>query len=151
MHSCSSYTGSALNSIALKYAVFALIAMAVNVVCQWASLALYARLYSLYAAMFLGTLAGLIVKYVLDKQYIFYYQVKNRVDNLGKFVLYSVMGVVTTLIFWGFELSFNALFSGRPAKFVGATIGLTIGYLIKYRLDKRFVFVRQENGRTTTF
>lgn len=135
--------------ITLKYAFFAFIAMAVNIVCQWVSLALYARLYSLYAAMFLGTLAGLIVKYVLDKRYIFCYQFKNRMDNFGKFVLYSVMGVITTLIFWGFELSFNALFLGRHAKFFGATIGLTIGYLIKYRLDKRFVFVYHENGRST--
>ena len=135
--------------MALKYAFFAMIAMAVNVGCQWASLALYIGLYSLYVAIFLGTLAGLMVKYALDKRYIFYYQVRNSVDNFGKFVLYSVMGVITTLIFWGFELSFNALFPGRQAKFVGASIGLTIGYLIKYRLDKRFVFVRQENGRST--
>jgi len=134
-------------ALALKYAFFAFIAMAVNLGCQWISLALYIGLYSLYVAIFLGTLAGLIVKYALDKRYIFYYHVKNRVDNFGKFVLYSVMGVITTLIFWGFELSFNAFFPGRSAKFVGAIIGLTIGYLIKYRLDKRFVFIRPENGQ----
>ena len=129
--------------MALTHASFAFVAMAVNIVCQWVSLPLYTRLYSLCAAMFFGTLAGLIVKYVLDKRYIFRRQVKNRTDNFGKFAPYAVMGVITTLIFWGFELSFNSLFPWRHTRFVGAAIGLTIGYLIKYRLDKRFVFVRQ--------
>ncbi len=135
--------------MAFKYTLFALIAMATNLACQWVSLALYRRAYSFYAAIFVGTLAGLIVKYVLDKRYIFSYRVKNCIDNLGKFVLYSVMGVITTFIFWGFELSFNALFPGKHAKFVGAAIGLMIGYLIKYRLDKRFVFIGRENSRST--
>jgi len=135
--------------LALKYAFFALIAMAFNVGCQWASLALYIGLYSLYVAIFLGTLVGLIVKYALDKRYIFYYRVKNRAENFWKFVLYSVMGVITTFIFWGFELSFNGIFPEGHAKFLGALIGLTIGYLIKYRLDKRFVFIRLENGKPT--
>ena len=133
--------------LALRYGFFALIATAVNIACQWVWLAVCGWSYSLYIAMALGTLGGLIVKYVLDKKYIFCYRVKSHADNLGRFVLYSVMGVITTLVFWGFELSFNSLFPGENAKFVGAVAGLGIGYAVKYRLDKRFVFTGEGNGR----
>ena len=50
------------------------------------------------------------------------------------------MGVATTLIFWGSEIIFNLLFKADIVKYIGAAVGLTIGYIIKYQLDKRFVF-----------
>jgi len=50
------------------------------------------------------------------------------------------MGVFTTAIFWSFELIFDSIFNHQYAKYLGALIGLTIGYIIKYNLDKRFVF-----------
>ena len=54
------------------------------------------------------------------------------------------MGVVTTAIFWGMELTFNAIDSGNRSRFLGAVLGLAIGYFVKYHLDRRFVF---EPGR----
>ena len=54
------------------------------------------------------------------------------------------MGVFTTLIFWGTELGFNAVFASGKAKYVGAVIGLTVGYVIKYFLDRKFVFIHKE-------
>jgi putative flippase GtrA len=105
------------------------------------SLIIYSGQYSLYLAMFWGTLAGLIVKYILDKKYIFQFQTKDIKEDSFKFILYSLMGILTTLIFWGFELTFNAVFSLDSAKYVGAVIGLSIGYMTKYQLDKRYVFV----------
>ncbi len=90
--------------------------------------------------MALGTLVGLILKYVLDREYIFSYRVKNRKDDIGKFILYSLMGVFTTLIFWAFEVGFDVMYDATYAKYIGATVGLSIGYLTKYHLDKRFVF-----------
>lgn len=50
------------------------------------------------------------------------------------------MGVFTTFIFWGVEISFDYFFKNNNAKYLGAVIGLSIGYLIKYFLDKNFVF-----------
>ena len=95
-------------------------------------------------AMFIGTLAGLIVKYVLDKKFIFYHEIKDKKDDAKKFALYSLMGVFTTIIFWGIEIAFN-YFSQEPnAKYIGAIIGLSIGYVIKYFLDKKFVFIDKE-------
>ena len=127
-------------SLTLKYAMFACIATLANLVTQYASFSVYEGGYSLYVAMAFGTLTGLIVKYFLDKKYIFHYVVANRREDLQKFVLYSLMGVLTTLIFWGFEITFNALFTSAAAKYWGAVIGLAVGYTTKYHMDKRYVF-----------
>ena len=125
---------------AIRYTIFALISTLVNLLAQYGSFAVYSGFLDLYVAMAVGTLAGLVVKYVLDKKFIFYHTVESRKEDAQKFFLYSLMGVFTTLIFWGFEIAFDALFRGESAKYVGAVIGLAIGYVVKYFLDKRFVF-----------
>ena len=63
--------------------------------------------------------------------------------DLQTFILYTGMGVVTTLLFWGFELGFNATFHDKSMRYVGALLGLGLGYWAKYHLDKRFVFRTQ--------
>jgi putative flippase GtrA len=90
--------------------------------------------------MFIGTLAGLILKYILDKKYIFFYATETKKEDGKKFLLYSLMGVFTTFIFWGVEIGFDYIFENEYAKYIGAIIGLSIGYVIKYFLDKKFVF-----------
>ena len=129
-------------TLSIMYVLFAILAMGINIGAQYISLILYSGQYSLYLAMAWGTLTGLIVKYVLDKKYIFQVQTKDIKEDASKFILYSLMGVVTTLIFWGFELAFNLL-PYDSAKYFGAIIGLSIGYIIKYQLDKRFTFNAQ--------
>ena len=126
--------------LVLKYSLFALIATIINLFTQFISLAIYSQNFSLYIAMFFGTLTGLIAKYILDKKYFFYYVVKDKKEDSQKFILYSIMGVFTTLIFWGFEIGFDYIFDSEIAKYIGAIIGLSIGYITKYFLDKKFVF-----------
>lgn len=126
--------------LVLKYSLFALIATIINLFTQFISLAIYSQDFSLYIAMFFGTITGLIAKYILDKKYIFYYVVKDKKEDSQKFILYSIMGVFTTLIFWGFEIGFDYIFDSEIAKYIGAIIGLSIGYITKYFLDKKFVF-----------
>jgi len=126
--------------IAFRYVVFAIISTVVNLAFQYLSFLLYDGVLSLYIAMFIGTLAGLILKYVLDKKYIFFHTPKSKKDDGKKFVLYSLMGVFTTFIFWGFEIAFDTLLAFENAKYLGAVIGLSIGYIVKYQLDKKFVF-----------
>ncbi|MGJ0318669.1 GtrA family protein [Aliarcobacter cryaerophilus] len=126
--------------LVLKYSFFALIATIINLFTQFISLAIYSQDFSLYIAMFFGTITGLIAKYILDKKYIFYYVVKDKKEDSQKFILYSIMGVFTTLIFWGFEIGFDYIFDSEIAKYIGAIIGLGIGYITKYFLDKKFVF-----------
>jgi len=130
-------------NIAIKYIIFAYIATLVNVLCQWLSFKVYKGLFSLYIAMIIGTIAGLIMKYILDKRYIFYYNTRDNIDNIKKFIIYSCMGLFTTFIFWGIEIAFDALWTHEISKYAGAVIGLTIGYIVKYRLDKQYVFVKQ--------
>jgi hypothetical protein len=126
--------------LAFKYAVFAATATFVNLGTQYFSLLVYNGNFGLYLAIALGTITGLFTKYILDKNHIFYHAVSGVKDDFKKFVLYSLMGVITTLIFWGFELGFDAIFKFDFAKYLGAVIGLTIGYVIKYNLDKNYVF-----------
>ncbi len=129
--------------ILFRYTLFAVIATALNLLSQEFSLLLYGGLYSLYLAILVGTSVGLASKYFLDKLFIFNTRNQRSGDDLERFLAYSLTGVFTTLIFWGFELLFDLLFATRLARYAGAVIGLSIGYLLKYHLDKRFVFVNR--------
>lgn len=127
-------------ALALKYALFAALAMGVNLGVQMLWDRLYDGPYELWLAMAVGTLAGLVVKYLLDKRYIFAFRAASLAQDAGRFVLYSLMGLATTAIFWGFEAGFDLAFGTRPMRYLGAALGLVIGYWTKYHLDKRWVF-----------
>lgn len=133
-------------SVTIKYSAFALVATAVNLIGQYISLLVYAGYYDLYLAMGVGTLVGLVTKYILDRKYIFYYRIKNKIEETQKFILYSATGVFTTLVFWSFEIFFDTFFHYDSSKFIGAVLGLSIGYTLKYYLDKRWVFIDKNNG-----
>jgi len=129
---------------ALKYTIFAILSTLVNLFFQYLSFLGYKDTGSLYVAMFFGTLAGLVTKYILDKKFIFYHTPKDKKDDAKKFVLYSLLGVFTTIIFWGTEIAFDTLSQNPNAKYIGAVIGLSIGYIIKYFLDKKYVFIHKK-------
>ncbi|MBL4580252.1 MAG: GtrA family protein [Gammaproteobacteria bacterium] len=130
-------------TIAFKYSLFAVFATLLNLSTQEIVVRVYDGAFAIYPAMVLGTLAGLVSKYLLDKKYIFRLITTSHRENLGKFTLYGLTGLATTAIFWGFELGFDAFIGSKTARYVGAVIGLSIGYGVKYRLDKRYVFARQ--------
>lgn len=130
--------------IALKYALFAAFATLLNLLFQYVSFALYRGDFSIYLAMAVGTLAGLVCKYVLDKKYIFFHKPENKKNDAKKFIAYTFTGGFTTLVFWGTELGFDAIFGGDVAKYLGAVVGLSIGYVAKYSLDKKYVFTESE-------
>jgi putative flippase GtrA len=52
------------------------------------------------------------------------------------------MGLVTTAIFWATEYAFWLVWGTQLMREVGAVLGLAVGYIAKYQLDRRFVFVR---------
>lgn len=126
--------------IALWYTLFALISTVLNISLQYLTFMLYDGFLSLYVAMSIGTIGGLVLKYILDKKYIFFHTPKSKKDEGKKFFLYSLMGVFSTFIFWGFEIGFDYMYQNENAKYLGGIIGLSIGYIVKYQLDKRFVF-----------
>ncbi len=129
--------------IAFKYLVFAIISTVVNLLFQRFSFTLYDGFASLYIGMFVGTAAGLVCKYVLDKKFIFYHIPADKTQDAKKFVAYTLTGVITTVIFWGTEIGFDIIFGGEYARYIGAVIGLSIGYVSKYFLDKKYVFTEQ--------
>lgn len=130
---------TALNT-ALLYCIFAVIATVINLLTQEVTVSLINVTFSLEIAIVAGTATGLMSKYILDKRFIFRNKSTTARDSLAKFSAYSLTGVFTTLLFWGFEFSFDSYFGTKFARYIGAIIGLAIGYGIKYRLDKRFVF-----------
>lgn len=65
--------------------------------------------FRLLLALVIGTGVGLIVKYYLDKRYIFHWAAGSATRESDTFMLYAVTGLVTTGIFWGFEFLFDYL------------------------------------------
>ena len=129
--------------IALKYTLFAVVSTALNLLFQYLSLWLYHGYGSLFIAMCAGTGAGLICKYVLDKKFIFYHKPASKTQDVKKFASYTLTGGFTTVIFWGTEVWFDWYFDHESAKYIGAVVGLSIGYVSKYFLDKKFVFTEK--------
>jgi len=130
--------------LAITYTVFAIIATIANIAAQDMTIRIYAGVYSITLSVVAGTAVGLVFKYILDKRYIFRFQTRNMTNNSKIFVLYTLMGIITTMIFWFFEFGFNHYFQTKQMRYFGGIIGLAIGYIIKYRLDKRFVFRTQK-------
>lgn len=127
--------------LAILYALFAAVSTGANIAAQESFLRIYSGKFQILASVMVGTLLGLVVKYVLDKRYIFRVQTTDSLRDGRLFSLYALTGIFTTALFWGFEFSFHFVFESKVMRYFGGVLGLALGYLIKYRLDKRFVFV----------
>ena len=99
--------------------------------------------HAMLLSMLVGTGVGLVTKYILDKRYIFIFKAENLAHDGKLFFFYCVMGIVTTALFWIIEYGFHWIFATELMRYIGGAIGLIMGYLIKYRLDKQFVFVNK--------
>ena len=134
--------------IAIRYTLLAVVSTLLNILFQYLSLSFYVGYADLYVAMMFGTAAGLVSKYIFDKKFIFNYKPDNKAHDFKTFIAYTLTGGYTTAIFWGVEIGFDYFFESDNAKYVGAVIGLGIGYVIKYFLDKKYVF--KENVADST-
>jgi hypothetical protein len=130
----------ASSKLAFNYAIFALIATAANIGAQDLVIRTYIGAFDVLVSVVVGTGIGLVVKYILDKRYIFRFRARSVAHDTQTFVLYTVMGLGTTVIFWVFEFAFHHIFETKEMRYLGGIIGLAIGYLTKYFLDKRYVF-----------
>lgn len=129
-----------LRVLIFRYATFAVIATIANLGVQRLVLAQGSNGMAFALAVGAGTLVGLVIKYILDKRWIFY-DLDTGVKAHGqKFSLYTAMGLVTTAIFWGTETAFWLIWQTDVLRELGAVIGLSAGYVVKYNLDRRFVF-----------
>jgi putative flippase GtrA len=127
-------------TLALRYGAFAVIATVTNLGTQRIVLTLGDSGAVFAMAVAAGTLVGLVVKYVLDKRWIFFDQSTGVKAHSRKFALYTAMGLVTTCIFWGAETAFWLIWGTDLMRELGAILGLMVGYVTKYMLDRRFVF-----------
>lgn len=124
----------------MLYTAFAIVATLCNILAQDICNYLYSGDFSILISIIMGTGFGLVVKYILDKKYIFQYKTETAGHNRHIFFLYTVMGILTTFIFWGFEFGFHYIFETKEMRYLGGILGLMIGYICKYFLDKRYVF-----------
>ena len=123
-----------------RYTAFAALATLANLATQRLVLALAEGTQGFALAVGSGTVVGLLLKYILDKHWIFFDSSSGIAVHGRKFTLYTAMGVFTTLIFWGSETAFWLAWKTDLMREVGAVLGLAVGYVIKYNLDRRVVF-----------
>ncbi|MEO1148418.1 MAG: GtrA family protein [Cyanobacteria bacterium J06638_22] len=129
-----------LRQLIIRYTAFAVAATLVNLATQRLVLLGGDTQVYFFAAVAAGTFTGLVVKYLLDKRWIFFDNTRGVKGHGTKFGLYTAMGLVTTVIFWGTETLFWVVGQTHVMRELGAVTGLAIGYVIKYQLDRRFVF-----------
>lgn len=129
-----------LTTLILRYAFFAVIATIANLAVQRLVLLGGDTTLWFMGAVGAGTIVGLIIKYILDKRWIFMDTDTGAAAHGKKFGLYTAMGLITTVIFWGTETAFWMIWQTDMMRELGAIIGLSIGYVVKYNLDRRFVF-----------
>ncbi|MEP3331391.1 GtrA family protein [Sedimentitalea sp.] len=124
----------------LRYAAFALLATIANLATQRLVLAGGSTTSWFIAAIGIGTIIGLVVKYALDKRWIFDDRSTGVKAHGKKFSLYTAMGIITTGVFWATETVFWLVWQTSQMRELGAVLGLAVGYVVKYNLDRRFVF-----------
>jgi putative flippase GtrA len=136
-----------LRSISFKlpllYSLFAGIAITINLAAQALVMYFFNSNHAMLPSMLVGTSIGLVTKYILDRRYIFNFKTENLAHDGKLFLIYSVLGVLTTTLFWIIEYGFKWIFDAELMRYIGGAIGLMLGYLIKYHLDKQFVFVNK--------
>ncbi|KNH08643.1 hypothetical protein BRCH_02606c [Candidatus Burkholderia brachyanthoides] len=113
--------------VIVQYVLFAAASMMCNLAAQTANVHLYHDPFNLAMSVITGTLAGLAVKCVLDKHFIFRFAAKNATHDAKTFALYASTGTVTTAIFWSTKAAFHAIFHTEPARLTDAALGLVIG------------------------
>ena len=124
-----------------RYISFAVLATIANLFAQRVILSNGNTVQGFVLAITVGTFIGLVTKYLLDKRWIFYDRSFGMKAHSYKFTLYTAMGIITTAIFWGMETVFWLVWKTDFMRELGAIFGLSIGYVVKFKLDSKFVFI----------
>ena len=108
--------------IAVLYTLFALISIVINIVTQIIFIMKYTDSYAVEISILVGTLAGLPLRYFLEKHYIFFFESRNIKQDGQTFARYSFMGAITTAIFWATEYAFHLIYDNAEMRFLGGVI-----------------------------
>ncbi len=138
-----------LQTLVLRYAFFAVLATLANLATQRGVLWFGDSGAVFGLAVAAGTIVGLVLKYILDKRWIFGDMSVGVKAHSKRFSLYTAMGLVTTAIFWGMETAFWLVWQTDAMRELGAVLGLSVGYVVKYNLDRHFVFTDTELAQAT--
>src|ERR1700733_13763770 len=96
------YPPLSAHMIFIRYVAFAIVAGLTNIAAQ----EIFVRavpLAPIMASIFSGTALGFFVKYLLEKRWVFFDEYDSHVAEARKIVLYGVLGVGTTALFWAIE------------------------------------------------
>lgn len=131
----------AAHEVFARYVLFATIAGLANLGAQEMTIRALPDV-PVMLSILVGTGGGFIVKYVLDKRWVFFDDYDSHAAEARKIFVYGLFSVGTTLLFWGVELAAWRVGGTTAAKYAGAVVGLSLGNWIKYLLDKKYVFGR---------
>lgn len=135
-------------ALAIRYTAIALSASALNLLLQAVISWFYRGPFAVEASMVLATGLVLPIKYSIERRMIFEFQPDSLMHDAKLFYLYTMVSVVTVLMFWCTEYAFHLLFRDEAMRYVGGALGLAISFYSKYRLDRHFVFVRPDQTRS---
>ena len=127
-------------TLLVRYTSFAVCATIGNLATQRMVLSIDDGTRAFGLALIAGTTVGLVVKYLLDKRWIFMDEATGLRAHGQRFSRYTAMGIFTTLLFWITESAFWIMWKTDLMREIGAVFGLALGYYLKYHLDKRYVF-----------
>lgn len=91
-----------------------------------------------------ATVGAFVFKFFVDKLFIFKDRTENISAGLLQVIIYGLFAVFTTAIFYASQLSFKLLFVFDYSEYIGGALGLTLGYTVKFLLDRKYVFNRKE-------
>src|SRR5271157_5263847 len=90
----------------------------------------------------LGVAVGYLVKFFLDKFIVFQERSTDLKQTSKEFIKYFLFALVTTLINIGGQYFFYAVFSVEYL--IAGFISLGIGYIVKFVLDRTYVFPQMQ-------
>lgn len=134
--------------LVFRYVLFAILATLANLSAQRVMIMLDDTEIGFIKALALGTLMGLILKYVLDKIWIYEDFDQDLKAHGKKMTRYMGTGIFTTALFWIIETVFWLTWQTDLMREIGAVVGLILGYAIKYHLDKRYVFTNERLAKS---
>lgn len=129
-------------NLLLIYLGTTLLNMAINLGAQAAVMQLpLSATLAVPLSMLAGTLAGPPFKYVLEKRFVFNYKSESLAHDGQLFASFMLTAGPATLVFWGVEWAFHVMYGSDAMRYLGGAIGLSLGAVLKYHLDRRFVFI----------
>ena len=124
----------------ILYSVFAVIVTITNLSSQRLVLSFLTGNVGYFTALFTGTFIGVVLGYILDKNWIFKDPVMSSRVMGKQFFWYAMTGAIHTPVFWLIESVFWFTWKTDGMRELGAVLGLAIAYTLKYFILRRYVF-----------